>query len=84
MPTDLNPLSFEEHRDMAQEMLTTRSKLLELSNVAVSIYGPQSRPGFSFQVMIDALDRVCAEMRAQAELDCPGLGAGAFYTGAKT
>ena len=80
----LNPLSFEEHRDMARELRNTRARLLQLSSVAISVYGPQSHTGFSFKKLNDAMDRICAEMQAQAELDCPGLDAGELYTGAKT
>jgi hypothetical protein len=75
----VNPLTFEEHRELAQEIIRARTRLLELSNVLSTVYGPESEAALAFQTMTEALERVCLEMQAQAELDCPGLNASSFY-----
>jgi hypothetical protein len=79
MPPVVNPLSFEEHRELGQEILKTRARLLHLSSVIMAVYGPQSRTSFTFRKMTDAMDKLCVEMQAQAESDCPGLNASGFY-----
>ena len=79
MPPAVNPLSFEEHRDLGQEILRARARLLHLSSVIASVYGPQSRATFSFKKMTEAMDRLCVARQAQAEADCPGLNASSFY-----
>jgi len=75
----LNPLSYEEHRELGQEIQKSRAKLLHLGSVATSVYGKQSRAAFQFQKVNDAIDRLCDEMSAQADQDCPGLDASSFY-----
>ena len=74
-----DPLTFEEHRELGQEILKTRARLLQLGSVIKRVYGPQSRTAFIFQKATDAVDRLCVEMQAQAESDCPGLDASSFY-----
>jgi hypothetical protein len=59
--------------------MKTRARLRHLASVAISVYGPQSRAGFQFQKMNEAMDRLCSDLQAQAESDCPGLDAGQFY-----
>jgi hypothetical protein len=78
-PEAVNPLSYEEHRDFAQEIQRTRARLVQLASMVAGIYGPQSRSTFAFRKLNEAMERMASEMRAQAELDCPGLNAGEFY-----
>jgi hypothetical protein len=78
-PEAVNPLTYEEHREFAQEIERTRARLTQLASVVTGIYGPQSRSTFAFRKLIEAMERMTSEMRAQAELDCPGLHAGEFY-----
>jgi hypothetical protein len=78
-PEALNPLTYEEHREFGQEIQNTRARMLQLASMVAGIYGPQSRPTFAFRKLTEAVERVAAEMEAQAELDCPGLDAGGFY-----
>jgi hypothetical protein len=75
----LNPLSFEEHREFGLEIQKTRARLQHLSGMVGGIYGPQSRSTFAFRKLMEAMERIAAEMQAQAEHDCPGLHAGDFY-----
>jgi hypothetical protein len=79
MSSTLNPLSFDEHRELGLEIQKSRAKLLHLGSVATSVYGKQSRAAFHFQKVTDAMDRLSEELQAQAEQDCPGLGAAGFY-----
>ncbi len=78
-PPPANPLTFDEHRDLGRELQKTRARLLHLYDLAMNVYGSQSRPAFTFQEVNEALDRLCHEMQAQAEIDCPGLSASDFY-----
>jgi hypothetical protein len=78
-PQASNPLSFEEHRDLGRDILKTRARMRQLASVVTTVYGPQSRTAFTFKKANEAIDRLCDEMQAQAELDCPGLDASAFY-----
>jgi len=75
----LNPLSYDEHRELGREMQKSRARLLQLGSVAATIYGVQSRTAFHFQKVNDAMDKLCDELQAQADQDCPGLDAGTFY-----
>jgi hypothetical protein len=79
MSQALNPLSYDEHRELGAEIQRSRAKLLHLGSVATSVYGKQSRAAFHFQKVNDAMDKLCDELQAQAEQDCPGLGAASFY-----
>jgi hypothetical protein len=79
MSQALNPLSYDEHRELALEIHKSKAKLLHLRSVAATVYGPQSRVAFDFQKVNDAIDRLCDELSAQADQDCPGLDASAFY-----
>ncbi len=78
-PQALNPLSFEEHRELAGDILKTRERMRQLASVVITVYGPQSRTAFTFKKATEAIDRLCDEMQAQAEMDCPGLDASSFY-----
>jgi hypothetical protein len=78
-PETVNPLSYEEHREFGTEIGKARERLLQLASLVAGIYGPQSSSTFAFHKLIEAMDRTSSEMRAQAEMDCPGLNAGDFY-----
>jgi hypothetical protein len=78
-PQALNPLTFEEHRELGRDILKTRARMRQLAAVMFTVYGPQSKTAFSFKKLNEAVDRLCEEMQAQAEQDCPGLDASAFY-----
>jgi hypothetical protein len=80
MRTDTaDPLSFEEHRDLAGELRSVGMKLRELFAIVNDIYGPNSQAAFSFGKTVESLDRLCTEMRQQAVQDCPGRGAERLY-----
>jgi hypothetical protein len=78
-PQALNPLSFDEHRELGRDILRTRAHMRQLAALMMTVYGPQSRTTFTYQKVNEAIDRLCGEMQAQAELDCPGLDASSFY-----
>jgi hypothetical protein len=78
-PQALNPLSYEEHRELGRDVLKTRARMRQLAAVMMTVYGPQSKTAFTFKKVNEAIDRLCDEMQAQAELDCPGLDASSFY-----
>ena len=74
-----NPLSYEEHSQLGQEMQKTRIRLLELAKVLEQVYGPSSRSAVAFQRMNEAMERVCGELANQAIADCPGRSADQLY-----
>jgi hypothetical protein len=78
-PQALNPLTFEEHRELGRDIVKTRARMRHLAAVMFTVYGPQSKTAFSFKKLNEAVDRLCEEMQAQAEQDCPGLDASSFY-----
>ena len=79
MPPVVNPLSYDEHRELAREIQKSKARLLQLGSVAATIYGRQSRMAFHFQKVNEAIDKLCDELQAQADQDCPGLDAATFY-----
>lgn len=77
----MNPLTYEEHRELARELHRSRERLLQLYSVVAGVYGPQNRSTFTFTKLNEALERVMAELSAQARLDCPGTNAANLYNG---
>lgn len=75
----LNPLTYDEHRDLSQEIQKTRARLAHLASVILGVYGQQSRSAFAFRKVNEAIDRLCVELGTQAITDCPGLDADKFY-----
>ncbi|MDE3164855.1 MAG: hypothetical protein KGN36_03540 [Acidobacteriota bacterium] len=53
-------------------MKRTTARLRELCDLIVSVYGPQSRSGYSFQNAIQALERLHQELEVQALQDAKG------------
>jgi|KBSMisStaDraftv2_1062788.scaffolds.fasta_scaffold1821289_2 hypothetical protein len=78
-PDTANPLSFEEHRELAAELRSASMKLRELFAIINNIYGPNNQAAFSFGKTVESLERLCAELRLQAAQDCPGRDAERFY-----
>ena len=78
-PAVVNPLTYEEHRELGREILRSKERLRHLCSVVAGVYGQNSRTSFTFQKMNEAMERLCVEMQTQAEADCPGLDASSFY-----
>ena len=78
-PAVVNPLTYEEHRELGHEMLKTRARLRHLGSVVSGVYGQNSRTTFTFQKMNEAMEKLCVEMQDQSDDDCPGLDASSFY-----
>lgn len=77
----MNPLTYEEHHELARELQRSKVRLLHLYSVVAGVYGPQSRSTFSFTKLNEALDRVISDLSAQSLVDCPGTNAPNFYEG---
>lgn len=71
MPDNSSPLTHEEHEEMARELRTTEARLQVLCDLAVSVYGPNHRVAFSFQKLLEALDRLRADLQTQLIHDFP-------------
>ena len=63
------PLSSEEHRELAEELRDATERLQPLCDLIVSVYGRESRAAASFLKAIEALERLQAELAAQARYD---------------
>ncbi|MGA3095272.1 MAG: hypothetical protein ABSF25_02360 [Bryobacteraceae bacterium] len=79
-PESLNPLTLEEHRELGAELRGTRSRLRELCELVISVYGPQTRAAFEFVKTAESVDRLCQDLQAQAARDWPGHHTDGFYT----
>jgi hypothetical protein len=80
----MNPLTYEEHRELARELQRSKARLRQLYGVVAGVYGPQSRSTFAFTKLNEALERVMSDLSAQALLDCPGTNAANFYRGSES
>jgi hypothetical protein len=67
------PLSSEEHRELARELRNADTRLRELCSLLVGVYGAESRVAFSFLRATESLERLRREMQVQAVLDCPEI-----------
>ncbi len=65
------PLTLEEHRQLARELRLTSARIRELCELVVSIYGTESRAAFSFSRAAESVERLRHEMQTQASLDWP-------------
>ncbi len=65
------PLTLEEHRQLARELQLTSARLRELASLVVSVYGSESRAAFTFSRAAESVDRLRHEMQTQAALDWP-------------
>jgi len=73
------PLTFEEHRELGRELRAAAIRVLELRNLVVSVYGPNNQASVRFSAIAEDLERLCSDMQAQAEHDCPGFPVHGFY-----
>lgn len=73
------PLTFEEHRDLGQELQKTRQRLLELSRMLIEVYGANNRSTFAFEKVNEVMERLSEELGRQAAADCPGKDAEGLY-----
>jgi hypothetical protein len=65
------PLTLEEHRQLARELRLTSARLHELCSLVVSLYGSESRAAFTFSRAAESVDRLRHEMQTQAAVDWP-------------
>jgi hypothetical protein len=73
------PLTPDEHRDLARELRTTTARMHELSGLVASVYGPDSRATFAFQKTAEALERLRRELQTQASTDWPAAHSEKLY-----
>jgi hypothetical protein len=66
-----NPLTMDEHRELARELHAAGARLRELCSLVVGLYGVESRAGFSFLRAAESVDRLRHELQTQAALDWP-------------
>lgn len=76
---DSEPLTFEEHRELGQEMQKTQQRLTQLSRMVLDVYGSNNRCSFAFEKLNEAMEQVMEELEKQAIADCPAQDARALY-----
>jgi len=74
-----NPLTLDEHRELAQELRKTVDRLTELAGMVRDVYGSESRSAAAFGEARAAMERIRAALGDQAAADCPGSGAEQLY-----
>jgi hypothetical protein len=72
-------LTLEEHQQLGRELRATHARLLELSKLAASVYGQHNFAAAAFQKSADALERLLADLQAQAVRDLPGFHLDGIY-----
>jgi hypothetical protein len=72
-------LTIDEHIELGNELKKTTARMRQLCGLVVSVYGPQSLPGFGFMRTMETLDRLRAEMEAQAARDLQGYASKNLY-----
>ena len=78
-PENSIPLTAEEHRELGREIRHTAARLQELERLVASIYGPTNQAAFSFQKLVESMDRLQEELELQAAADLPGYITQGFY-----
>jgi len=80
MPSEiLNPLTLEEHRELGRELSAMNSRIRELCNLVVTVYGRHNRASFAFLKTTESMERLCQEMQTQVTLDHPGYSVEKIY-----
>ena len=79
-PAESIPLTVEEHRELGAELRRSRARIQELCTLVSGVYGPNNQAAFSFSKASEALERLCADMQAQAALDWPDFRTDGFYS----
>ena len=77
MPNE--PLTYEEHHELGQEIRKARQRMARLSSMLSEVYGANNRCSFAFEKLNEAMDQLLDELGRQATADCPGTGADALY-----
>jgi hypothetical protein len=79
MPDNSSPLTKEEHQDLGLELRATESRLRELCDLALDVYGPNHRVSFSFQKLLDAMSRLRSDLQAQLDKEFPAFNGDSPY-----
>lgn len=73
------PLSLDEHTELGRELRQTRLRLHEFCSVIIDVYGAHNRAAFTFQKVIESIERLAGDMEAQAAADHPGTKVADLY-----
>ena len=79
-PAESIPLTVQEHRELGAELRKARTRIHELGALVTEVYGTNNQAAFSFSKASEALERLCADMQAQAALDWPDYRTDGFYS----
>ena len=78
MPPLSDPLTLDEHRELARELEAACVRLRALFSVVTDVYGPESRAAFSARRSVEWIEHLRREMQVQAERDHPGIVTGLY------
>jgi hypothetical protein len=73
------PLTRDEHYELGRELRAVSARMRELCGLVVSVYGPNSQSAFQFEKAAKTLDRLRADLQAQAQADLPGFDVRGYY-----
>ena len=79
LPRASVPLTLDEHRELGNEIKKAHARLGELAALVQSVYGPQNQAAFTFQRMMEYMDRLVGDLQAQAAEDLPGFNVDGIY-----
>jgi len=65
---------------MGAELRKSRARFHELALLLAEIYGSNNQAAYSFARSVEAIDRLCADLQAQAARDWPGRLTDGIYT----
>jgi hypothetical protein len=73
------PLNLEEHRELGEEIRQTTVRFRELQTLVTTVYGRNSLAAFSFEKVVDSLERLQEDMESQALHDLKGAHPDGLY-----
>lgn len=78
-PETTNPLTLDEHRQLGAELRCANARMRQLCGLLVDVYGPNNRAAFTFQKLVETMERLRQELETQACRDLGGNASDAFY-----
>lgn len=64
---------------MGREMSAINARLRELSQLFVTVYGPNNQASFTFLKTAESMERLCHDLQSQVTLDHPGYSVERIY-----
>lgn len=78
-PETIVPLTLEEHRQLGVELRAANARMRRLCGLVVDVYGPNNRAAFTFQKLVETMERLSQELETQAGHDLALHSSETFY-----